>query len=58
MKLRKLFDTFGGIPLFIILSMYFYMNRKGYIEYFLLFSCILALFIDIYLSFYYDESFS
>ena len=52
MDLRQIADIFGGIPLFVILTLYFFNNRKTVVQKFLLFSCIVALFIDIYLSFF------
>jgi len=57
MDLRKFADTYGGIPLFIILTIYFInLKNKNYIEYILLSFCIIALIIDIYLSFIYYNS--
>lgn len=54
MDLRKFADTYGGIPFFIILILYFMnIKKKSNIEYILLFCCIIALIIDIYLSFLY-----
>ena len=50
MDLRKFADTYGGIPLFIILTIYFInLKNKNYIDYILLSFCIIALIIDIYL---------
>ena len=53
MDLRQFADTFGGIPLFLLLIVYFLKNNKTTFQKFLLFACIVALLIDIYLSFFY-----
>lgn len=55
MDLRKFAHTFGGIPLFTILIVYFFHhhNRTVFQRY-LLVLCIVALVIDIYLSFFYN----
>lgn len=55
MDLRKIADTYGGIPFFIILILYFSTHKKSYIEVLLLFSSIVALIIDVYLSFFYKQ---
>lgn len=58
MDLRKFADTYGGIPLFIILIIYFInVKNKNYIEYILLSCCITALIIDSYLSFILIDSY-
>jgi hypothetical protein len=53
MDLRKFADTFGGIPLFVLLISYFIKNQKTLFQKFLLLSCVSALIIDVYLSFFY-----
>ena len=51
--LRKTADKYGGIPLFITLTLYFALrNKKTNFEYFLFASVIIALFIDTYLTFF------
>ena len=55
MNLRKFADIYGGIPLFIILIIYFSFNIKSNIEKILLIFCFIALIIDIYLSFFYKN---
>jgi len=56
MDLRHFADTFGGIPLFLLLIVYFVKNNKTVFQKFLLFSCIVALVIDVYLSFFWNKS--
>jgi hypothetical protein len=55
MGLRQLADIYGGIPFFIILILYFYSVRKTPIVYLLLVGSIVALLIDVYLSFIYEK---
>jgi Na+/melibiose symporter-like transporter len=54
MDLRHFADLFGGIPLFILLILYFY-NKKGGNEKILFYFCSFALIVDIYLSFFYKD---
>ena len=56
MDLRKFADTFGGIPLFTILIVYFFHNNSRTVfQRYLLVLCIMALVIDLYLSFFYNQ---
>lgn len=55
MNLRKFADIYGGIPLFIILIIYFSNNINSNIEVVLLLCCVIALMIDVYLSFIYNN---
>ena len=54
MNLRRIADIFGGIPLFIILIVFFaYTFHRSHIHKILCIMCVIALIIDIYLSFFY-----
>ena len=54
MDLRQFADTYGGVPLFILLSYYFATIKKpNYLELFLFIACFTAMFVDVYLSFVY-----
>ena len=53
MGLRQLADIYGGIPFFIILILYFCSVRKTPIVCLLL--VIIALIVDVYLSFVYEK---
>ena len=55
MGLRQLADIYGGIPFFIILILYFCSVRKTPIVCLLLVGSIIALLVDIYLSFVYEK---
>ena len=52
MDLRKKADIYGGIPLFILLIIYFSLNLKGFVENLLLVFSVTGLVVDIYLSFF------
>ena len=51
--LRHMADKYGGIPLFCVLIVYFSKQEKTFINVSLLIVCIIALLIDIYLSYIY-----
>ena len=55
MDLHQFADTFGGIPLFLLLIVYFMKNNKTAFQKFLLFACIVALVVDVYLSFFWKK---
>ena len=54
MNLRKIADIFGGIPLFIILIVFFANTfHRSPVHKILCILCVVALIIDVYLSFFY-----